>query len=38
VAVLDLEEDMNYLASAMDRLGALNRIQAIRIASEKDWL
>jgi two-component system response regulator DesR len=28
----------NYLASATDKLGARNRIHAIRIASENDWL
>lgn len=28
----------NYLASATDKLGARNRIHAIRIATENDWL
>ncbi len=28
----------NYLASATDKLGARNRIHAIRIASDNDWL
>ena len=28
----------NYLASATDKLGARNRIHAIRIAGENDWL
>ncbi len=28
----------NYLASATDKLGARNRIHAIRVATENDWL
>jgi two-component system response regulator DesR len=28
----------NYLASATDKLGGRNRIHAIRIAAENDWL